>query len=180
LRPIRFDFDPEEGEEEDLGLSLDTIRQAPGSPLAVRQPRPPLFDDDDGGAETSFVEPDLEEDEPEDLNKNYGSLLAARRELDLSGEHVGEDEPEPEFGDIEPAASFPGQSWHCDSAAAEAPPSTQFPSQSLRRFDPPAASVESEEAATKASVASASLDRVEAERSLRGALEALQRVGSAA
>ena len=180
LRPIRFDFDPEEGEEEDLGLSLDTIRQAPGSPLAVRQPRPPLFDDDDGGAETSFVEPDLEEDEPEDLDKNYGSLLATRRELDLGGEHVRIDEPQPEIDDIEPAAIFPDQPRHSDSFAAEAPSATQFPSRLLRRFDPPAAPAEGEEAAKKTSVASASLDRVEAERSLRGALEALQRVGSTA
>jgi hypothetical protein len=178
LRPIRFDFDPEEGEEEDLGLSLDTIRHSPGSPLAVRQPRPPLFGDDDGEAETFFVDPDLEEDEPEDPGENYGSLLATRRELDPGGEHVCINEPEPEFGDIEPAAIFSGQSRHSDSAAAEAPPVAQFPSPSLRRFDPPAAPVESEEAATKASATSASSDRVEAERSLRGALEALQRVGS--
>lgn len=181
LRPIRFDFSAEEAEEEDLGLSLplDAIRHSPGSPLAVRQPRSSLFDGDEDEVGTSFLEPDFEEEEEgEDLGENYGSLLATRRDLDPGGGHVRIEEPEPDAHDVEPAVIFPGQP-RCSEAPSEALPPEKIPPHSLRPFDPPVEPTEGEKAAGNAAAAPDSLDRAEAERSLRKALEALQRSGDA-
>lgn len=201
LRPIRFDLGADDAEVDDLGLSLPLgeIRNTPDSPLAMRAPRTPQSGGTEVGREEEaapFPTIDFEDEEPENEEPDvvegaYGSLLATRRDLDLSGKFVRIEEPESSDEDLEPVVTFPAlhgdaeQVWDQPEEVSAQPEPQTSPSfagfQSARRFDPPQERADTEVAPLPQERGfHDEEDRFEPdqagnERSLRHALEALRR-----
>lgn len=210
LRPISFDLASDDAEVDDLGLSLPLgeIRDTSDSPLAVRAPRIAQAEGREEGAPEDaaplptidFDDEDPEQDEAEGAEDAYGSLLATRRDLDLSGKFVRIEEPELPDDDLAPVVTFPSsyypaeQSWdppeqvwdQSEAVEGEPQPAPSFIGfQSVRRFDPPPEPADME--AVPHSPQPGSMDetdrpqsdQVETGRSLRHALEALRRSNQA-
>lgn len=205
LRPIRFDLGADDAEVDDLGLSLPLgeIRNTPDSPLAMRAPRTVQAGGLDAGEEEEAAPLptiDFEDDEPENEGPDaaedaYGSLLATRRDLDLSGKFVRIEEPESPEDDLEPVVTFPAL--HSDAEqpsdepekvqAQPEPPASPPPAgfQSTRRFDRPQEQTDTEAASLPpepgfpGEADRFQPDQAGTERSLRHALEALRRSNQA-
>lgn len=187
LRPIDFG---EIDEDEDMA-SLSSLRlhtrpaeepepqQVAARPLAQDYLLSDATDDEfgDDGYEAF-------EDEDEQDSASYSSLLTMKNPFAAKAEYIRIDEPEPEYGEIEPAVVFPGQDARRKqvfAAAAEpnppaftrqdAPPPASGP---LRPFDP------LPNAAVGAAPAAEPVDPIETERALRAALATLQRMSGAA
>lgn len=194
LRPIELDLGADDGEVDDLGLSLPlgAIRTTPDSPLAVRMPRAAPQDDRDEFEETDtspLTVIEFEDQEPDVAESAYGSLLGPRRDPELSGRFARiEDEPRA-AGDPESATAFPAR-----GSSSEEPMDRTggcVPGQPIadvlpaRRFDRrpersgPGHLPLSAEMTPVSAAEQFQPDQAGTERSLRHALETLRRSGQA-
>lgn len=180
LRPLDLEFEAtaEAEQEDDLSLSFPTAAPAPLAATDTAQPEVP--------AAFEALEADDEDDEPQE---NYGSLLAMKNPFRGQAEYVRIEEPEPEEGAIEPAVVFPGQApisetplpfarpteTRAEEPTSIAEPAPQ-PASDVRLFDAPNEKV----AKLAPAPQRAKIDPAEAERALRSALATLQRMSGAA
>ncbi|MGN6499153.1 MAG: hypothetical protein ACTHKM_03290, partial [Tsuneonella sp.] len=180
LRPIEFELADEDDELApplDFGLSL------------AMAPRP--FDRAD--ASDAREESDADErvkhddDDSESDESGYGSLLAMKSPLGAAREFVRIDDETDDSEDdaIQPVVVFPGQPVRRASPAADGPSRAPFEAAPFRPFDGPAPG----QAASQPDFADPAMptrppamraDPRETERSLREALEKLQRMSGAA
>ncbi len=193
LRPIDFgEFDEDEDVAGLSSLRLHTRpKQGNAGPLTQDYFLPDAADDEAFG-DDGYEAIDDEEDRD---SASYSSLLTMKNPFAPKAEYIRIDEPQPEYGEIEPAVVFPGQDARRNqvfSAMAEsdpfadaAPVQPDLPAftrqdarsaapSPLRPFDP------LPNAAVGATPEAAAVDPMETERALRAALATLQKMSGAA
>lgn len=145
LEPLSFDADGDFADDDfaaSFSLPLKSKRAVPHLPEATAEPG----DEDEG----------FEEDEAEEADGDYSSLLAIKNPFQKADDFVRIDEPEPdEDDDFEATVTFP--------------PRIQSAAPAARAFDPPA---NGQQGTAKGSTA----DLADADKELRAALATLQRM----
>jgi hypothetical protein len=166
LRPIELIFEEDlDAEEEALELGFPLMRKS-----STSEGRP------------QFAAPELDEEEeaedPDSVaeNESYSSLLAMKSPFRPTEEFVRIEEPEEDFGEVEPAVVFPGSEPKPVAPEAELPAFAQPAKTEARPFANPSAN-----GVTKLPPRPRTAnDRAQAEQALRSALATLQRISGAA